>query len=232
VAITHNPLLLIIAIIMHREKNMLSRIYIGPVLGLWLVVNLSAATSSEVLRNDKVKVLEYKLAPAEAVKVGGDSPAVTVYFSGQSAEFIPDGGSASALTVKRGGTIYAPVQAGTIKNTGRTELHFVRVEFATNGQAETWGATGLAPNYKLLLENRYGRVYDIRIPAGAREPQHTHHARVVVCLSGAELKHLMPDGREEPSSLKTGEVAWRGAATHIGQNLGKTDLWVIAIEPK
>ena len=95
-----------------------------------------------------------------------------------------------------------------------------------------WGAAGLSPNYKVLIENRSARVYDIRIPAHTREPQHTHKALVVVCLSGATLKHLMPDGTEEPSTLKTGEVGWRLDATHIGQNLGQTDLWVIAIEPK
>lgn len=90
----------------------------------------------------------------------------------------------------------------------------------------------LSPNYKLLFENQYTRAYDIRIPAGTKEPQHTHKDRVVVCLSGAKLKHLLPDGREEPSTLKTGESAWRRGGTHIGQNLGDTDLWVIAVEPK
>jgi hypothetical protein len=42
----------------------------------------------------------------------------------------------------------------------------------------------------------------------------------------------MPDGRTETSTLRTGEIAWRNGGTHIGQNLGKTDLRVIAIEPK
>jgi quercetin dioxygenase-like cupin family protein len=90
----------------------------------------------------------------------------------------------------------------------------------------------LSPHYKLLFENQYTRVYDIRISAGAREPQHSHHDRVVVCLSGATLRHLMPDGRVEPSTLKTGETAWRRGGTHIGENFGKTDLWVVAVEPK
>jgi hypothetical protein len=112
-------------------------------------------------------------------------------------------------------------------------LRIVRTEYLGKGNsAETWGATGLAPNYNLLFENQYGRVYDIRMAAGKSEPLHTHHDRVVVCLSGAELQHEMPDGRTEVSTLKTGEIAWRRAATHIGHNLGKTDLWVIAIEPK
>jgi hypothetical protein len=84
----------------------------------------------------------------------------------------------------------------------------------------------------VLLENRYARVYDIRIPAHTNEPQHTHHDRVVICLSGAKLEHLFPDGRREPSSLETGEVAYRRGTTHVGQNLGDTALWVIAVEPK
>jgi hypothetical protein len=92
--------------------------------------------------------------------------------------------------------------------------------------------TGLSPNYKMLLENRYARAYDIKIPAQTFEPQHTHRDRVVICLSGAELEHILPDGSKQPSTLKTGEIVWRLGATHIGHNMGHTDLWVIAIEPK
>ena len=110
--------------------------------------------------------------------------------------------------------------------------HFVEVMFLGAGSSETWGTAGLPANYKVLFENRYARVYDIRVAAGQREPQHTHKARVVITLSGAELKHVMPDGKEEASTLKTGEIVWRAAATHIGMNLGKTDLRVIAVEPK
>jgi hypothetical protein len=42
----------------------------------------------------------------------------------------------------------------------------------------------------------------------------------------------MPDGRREAATLKTGEIAWRRGVTHVGHNIGKTDLWAIAIEPK
>jgi hypothetical protein len=54
----------------------------------------------------------------------------------------------------------------------------------------------------------------------------------VVCLEGAELEHILPSGEHQPSSLKSGEIGWRPAATHIGHNMGHTDLWVLAIEPK
>ena len=54
----------------------------------------------------------------------------------------------------------------------------------------------------------------------------------MVSLSGAELVHELPDGRQEASALGTDEVAWRRGGTHVGHNVGQTDLWVIAIEPK
>ena len=94
--------------------------------------------------------------------------------------------------------------------------------------------TGLSPNYKILVENRYARAYDIRIPAGTYRGRSIPASldRVVVSLSGAELEHISPDGTKQPSTLKTGDVVWRLGATHTGHNMGHTDLWVIAVEPK
>jgi hypothetical protein len=200
---------------------------------VWVALASVAAGAPPVekLRNEKVVSVEITLKPGEAVQVEG-RPAVTVYFDGGSFAFGAPGGYTKKAQVKRGDTVFSRAEAGEIRNTGPAELHFVRTEFLTDGASETWGTAGLSPNYKLLIENQYTRVYDIRIPAGTREPQHTHKARVVVSLSGAVLKHLVPDGREEPSTLQTGEIAWRPGATHIGVNLGATDLWVIAIEPK
>ena len=174
---------------------------------------LAALASQVVLKNDKVEVTEYNLKPGEDAKSARFEPGVMVYFGSGEVRFTPRD------------RVWG-VQAGP------TEMHFARIDFLTPGSKETWGAAGLAPNYKLLLENEYARVYEIKIPAGGREPQHTHKARVVVCLSGADLRHVMPDGRVEPSTLKTGEIAWRPGGTHTGENLGKTDLWVIAVEPK
>jgi len=196
-----------------------------------LLAALAAAAPVEKLKNEKVISLEIVLKPGEAVAVAV-RPSVTVYFDDGSLEFTGRGQPIRKSRVARGDVVFQSGREGEIRNAGNSDLKLVRTEFLTQGAGETWGTAGLAPNYKLLVENQFARVYDIRIAAGTREPQHTHHARVVVCLSGAQMKHLMPDGREEPSTLQTGEIAWRPGATHIGQNLGATDLWVIAIEPK
>lgn len=189
-----------------------------------LVIPLGFATAAETekIRNSHAIVTEDVLAPGDSRTVRGDLPSVTVYCQA---------GSVNSAAVKQGDVAFLPTGARTLKNTGTSPMRLVRVEFPGQGSAETWGLTGI-PHYKLLMENRYARVYNIRVAAGAVEPQHTHKDRVVVCLSGAELVHTMPDGREEPATLKSGEIDWRLGATHVGHNIGKTDLWVVAVEPK
>ena len=191
-----------------------------------------AATSVERIANSKVHVTEVSLAPGESQPIPAKLPGAVVYMSAGTAEIAPASGHPHKESVREGETVPQPPTGGTITNAGSSPLHFVRVEFLTPGANETWGMTGLPPNYKILFEDRYCRAYDIKIEAHAKEPQHTHHDRVVVSLSGAQLEHILPSGQIQPSTLKTGEVVWRLGGTHIGHNLGNTNLWVIAIEPK
>jgi hypothetical protein len=187
-----------------------------------------SATSVERIRNEKVVVTDVTLSPGEQETLGDKLPSMVVYMMGGTVQAAPAGRE----QVKEGETVFEPAGMGGLKDAGEADLRFVRIEFLGAGSAQTWGMTGLAPNYKVLVENRYARAYDIRIPAQTFEPQHTHRDRVVVSLSGAELEHILPDGTKQPSTLKTGEVVWRLGATHIGHNLGSTDLWVVAVEPK
>ena len=198
------------------------------------MAGMAAASSTEKLRNEKVVSTEYLLKAGETTTVGGET-AVAVYLDDGGIEITRRGSVGKTVQkrmVQRGRVEFESSLVGELRNVGPNDLRFVRTVFRTGGLNETWGEAGLAPNYKILLESQYARVYEIKIEAGAREPHHTHHARVVICLSGAILKHVMPDGREEASTLETGDVVWRPASTHVGENLGKTDLWVIAIEPK
>jgi hypothetical protein len=209
----------------------MSKLSLGAALLLGLPVFLAAAPIEKIL-NPKVRVVEQTLAPGEALPLPSDKPGVVVYFDDGSVETTRGDGAPRMEAVKRGEAVFESAGPGALKNSGSSDLRVVWTQYLGAGTSETWGRTGLAPHYTLLFENQYGRVYDIRIPAQSYEPLHTHHDRVVVCLSGAQLEHIMLDGRKEVSSLKTDEVVWRLAATHVGHNLGLTDLWVIAIEPK
>ena len=190
------------------------------------------AATTEVFRNEKVIVTEETLAPGEKETVAGTHASMVVFLSGDGVTAKFADGTVNSEAVHRGDVMNAAAGRPTLTNTGHTPLRLVRVEFLTEGSDETWGMTGLPPNYRVLFEDRHSRTYEIRITAHAWEPQHTHHARVVVCLNGAQLEHVLPDGSKQPSTLKTDEVTWRLGQTHTGHNLGDTNLWVIAIEPK
>ncbi len=191
----------------------------------------AAATPVEVIRNEKVAAYNETLQPAESDTGSSELPNVTVYVSDGIVETTSSSGQRATAAVKRGEAVYRDA-GDRLSNAGNAELRLVRVDFLGAESQATWGKGGLAPDYRLLLENGHARVYDIRIAAGTSEPQHTHQDRVIIGLSGAQLKHLLPDGQTVDSNLKTGEVAWRRGQTHIGQNVGQTDLWAIAVEPK
>lgn len=193
---------------------------------------IAHAASLEKLKNEKVVVTEITLAPGQKESWNDRRPSLLTFLGGDSVSISEGPASIQKETVKRGETQFLPGDVAAIENAGRAELRLVRIGFLNAGSDQTWGHAGLAPNYEILSENRYARIYDIKIPAHGREPQHTHHARVVICLSGAKLEHILPDGTVQPSTLQTGDIAWRSGGTHVGHNLGDTDLWVIAVEPK
>jgi hypothetical protein len=201
---------------------------------LFFILSLMAVSAdpniSQKIRNDKLTAYDVVLQPGEAASSG--RPSVLVFFQAGSFEITPIGKPPEKVVVVRGETRFFEDNVWTNRNEGAAELHYALVLFVCPASQETWGKQGLAPNYTLLVENAYTRAYSIRIPAHTDEPQHTHHDRVVICLSGATLEHVYSDGRKEPSTLTTGEVTWRRGGTHIGQNLGYTDLWVVAVEPK
>ena len=200
---------------------------------VWPLV-MQGLTYTEIFRNELVAVMELAILPGETEPMHAHRNYVSVQMSDGTAEVTEEGAAARKVELHRGEVLFRTPLRHMVKNLGSTEIRAIRIDFLGPGRPgdAPWGNVGLSPNYKLLFENQFARAYDIRIPAGTKEPQHTHRDRVVVCLSGAELRHLMPDGRTEVSTLKTNEVAWRRGGTHIGQNLGRTDLWVIAIEPK
>lgn len=86
---------------------------------------------------------------------------------------------------------------------------------------------------KLILENEFVRVYEIRVPPGVFEPKHSHGRGVTIALTDYdnELKSL-PDGAVTKRHTKFGEVRWAEPVTHEGTNTGKTEQRVIRVELK
>ncbi len=86
-------------------------------------------------------------------------------------------------------------------------------------------------NQKVIVDNPFVRVLDIRAPPGGFESAHSHPAGLTVALSAYENEtKTVPDGKPSRSHTAFGEIRWADPVTHEVRNVGATDQHVIRIE--
>lgn len=86
--------------------------------------------------------------------------------------------------------------------------------------------------HKLVFENRFVRVLEVRVPPGKTEPMHQHGNRVVVYLSDFNTRSTEKGGQPQDNLRKSGLVRWSDPVIHQIENIGKTEGHVISIELK
>jgi hypothetical protein len=86
---------------------------------------------------------------------------------------------------------------------------------------------------KLVMENAFVRVFDIRVPPGVFEPRHSHARGLTIALSDYDNEtKAFPGGRVAGGHTKFGEVRWAEPVDHEARNTGTTEQHVIRIELK
>jgi quercetin dioxygenase-like cupin family protein len=87
-------------------------------------------------------------------------------------------------------------------------------------------------HYKVLLDNEYVRILDVRHKPGDKSPMHSHPHHAVYWLTGSTLKFTSSDGKIKTVTTKAGQVVWRDAETHTVEITGKTPSHSLDIELK
>jgi hypothetical protein len=89
----------------------------------------------------------------------------------------------------------------------------------------------IMPNtHKLLFENRFVRVIESKVPAGAKEARHSHPHCVTVYLADVDVEiRTFPDGKTTRVHRTAG---WSEATVHEVRNVGSTSSHNIRIELK
>jgi beta-alanine degradation protein BauB len=87
-------------------------------------------------------------------------------------------------------------------------------------------------HYKVLLDNKYVRILDVRQKPGDKSPMHSHPHHAVYTLTGSTLKFTSSDGKTKTVTTKPGQVVWRDAETHTVEITGKTPSHALDIELK
>ncbi len=90
-----------------------------------------------------------------------------------------------------------------------------------------------SPFQKLLWENEFVRVFELRVPPGAAEAKHSHGRGVTIALTEYDNELTSyPDGAVTRRHTKFGEVRWADPVTHEARNTGSTEQRVIRVEFK
>lgn len=89
-----------------------------------------------------------------------------------------------------------------------------------------------ADTHKIVFENAFVRVLDVRLPPGKIEPRHRHPHGLSVYFTDWSAK-VAADGREpQVNERKAGTFAWSDAVVHTVQNVGKSEGHILRIELK
>ena len=86
--------------------------------------------------------------------------------------------------------------------------------------------------FKEILNNSEVRVLEYSSKPGQKEAMHSHPAILLYVLQGGKLKSTAPDGTSKEIQYKTGDIQWREAVTHTGENVGTTEMKSLLIEVK
>ena len=91
----------------------------------------------------------------------------------------------------------------------------------------------VSPNYyKTLFDNETLRVVEMTLPAGHKDPQHSHPSETVYFISGGNVKIHLPGGDAMEADIPDGHVLWHEEWTHTVENIGDTDIHAIIFEPQ
>ena len=111
--------------------------------------------------------------------------------------------------------------------------NMIRSSVLLSALAGLCGAQSI-PTQKVVLENPFVRVVDIRVGPGVFEPKHSHARGVTVALSeyDNETIEFPPNGNVSRRHVKFGEVRWVEAVTHEARDVGSTEQHLLRIELK
>lgn len=60
----------------------------------------------------------------------------------------------------------------------------------------------------------------------------SHPAILVYVIQGGKFKSIAADGKSTEVEYKTGDILWRDAITHSGENTGTTEMKALLVEVK
>lgn len=91
----------------------------------------------------------------------------------------------------------------------------------------------LAPEmYKVAIDNAEVRALDIRVQPGGKVAMHSHPASVLTAYTPCKMRFTGADGKSADVEFKPGDIVWRDAESHAGENIGTEECHALQVELK
>jgi len=112
-------------------------------------------------------------------------------------------------------------------------VHFVVAFLFAAMPALAQDPVKVAPDaFKERLNNAHVRVLEYSSKPRQKEAMHSHPAVLIHVIQGGKLRSTTPDGTSKETEYKAGDVMWRDAITHSGENIGTTEVKSLLVEMK
>ena len=119
---------------------------------------------------------------------------------------------------------------------GRRDSAVSRFSYQVTARCQSWSRETVGrrsvPVYKVAFENANVRALDIHVKLGAKVAMHSHPASVLTAYTPCKMRLMSSDGKSADVEFKSGDIVWRDAETHAGENIGTAECHVLQVELK
>jgi quercetin dioxygenase-like cupin family protein len=199
-------------------------------------VKADAAHHKVEFENEQVRVVRYRIAPADKTANHSHPNNVNILLTDLNAKFTTPDGKTAEVHGKAGAAAWRASTTHVVENTGDKPIEGFLVEPKKPSSALPAGALDVVAadqkHSKVEFENDQLRVIRYHYDPGDKSPMHGHPDNVQVMLTDAKANVTTPDGKTAPSGGKAGEARWRQAGQHWVQNTGDKAFEGILVEMK
>lgn len=199
-------------------------------------IKVDAAHHKVEFENAQVRVIRWVIPPGDKTLNHSHRDNVNICLTDYNGRVTTPDGKTREDHFKAGSTAWREAGVHIVENISDKPMRGIIVEPKKPASARPAGAQDVMvadPKHnKVIFENAQVRVIRDSWGPGEKSPMHGHPDTVQVLLTDLKLNITTADGKTSPSEGKAGEVRWRPAAQHAGENVGGKAFEQILIEMK
>jgi len=182
-----------------------------------------------------IRILEVTYKPGDSSAWHSHADYAVYANEGGMATFYGKDGTKMENEMKKGDIQIRPMEAHSVKNTGKTDLKVILFEVSRPMGTMAWDvakdASKVAGNlYKVAADTMGIRVLEINYKPGQSSAVHSHPDQALYVIEGSKGEFTDKDGKKNVVELKSGMTMIRPGDTHSVKNVGSKNMRAILVE--